>query len=88
MAKDVMGTVHLRTCSPRGNAAMPGQKMSEKWWRRTRRLRSSVGAISFRRSYSRGTCNEMQQNEFETSIDPKSLFFTNILVAAAFESQF
>ena len=35
---------------------MPGQKVSEKWWRRTRRLRSSVGAISFRRSYSRGTC--------------------------------
>ena len=51
----------VRTCSPRGKAAMPGQKMSEKWWRRTRRLRSRVGAISFRRSYSRGTCNATHQ---------------------------
>ena len=42
---------------------MPGQKMSEKWWRRTRRLRSRVGAISFRRSYSRGTCNATHQRD-------------------------
>ena len=65
MAKDVEGTVSctvlMRTCSPRGKAAMPGQKMSEKWWRRTRRLRSRVGAISFSRSYSRGTCNAKHQ---------------------------
>ena len=91
MEKDVEETVScrvlMRTCSPRGKAAMPGQKMSEKWWRRTRRLRSRVGAISFRRSYSRGTCNAAHQRdelEKEMGLIEVKIFVAEKRLSAAF----
>ena len=46
------------TEKPKGNIAMPGQKISEKWCNKTSRFRSRVGDMSRNKSYSRGTYNE------------------------------
>ena len=44
------------TEKPKGNMAIPGQKMSEKWCNKTRRFLNRVGDMSRNKSYSRGTC--------------------------------